>query len=890
MMIRINRAHDGKVIEVKQALSQFNSIDDLLHAISLATAIPSDGIICMTGDGAQLNDELLATLSTEDQGQTTEFFVFNRDFLYTDVDVLSQDLAVEPALAPAPSSIDLVQPPTPRSLEAIVAWSHSILEYVHSHASTSQHHHSALSTIQRSTSVALLNLLSHSHNVKDGSLSAKVSNEGQLGRMQRLLGGYQRDLEILGLVRVNPALLPPSSGSSSKRTLGDFVSRVKMGAVADACNRVFEELQSQQNELAGNSSQLEADTRDLTSEVEGTSIDPSTETLEEALQAETRAEELTAYLVDTCSPDSNGWPVADKLDGSTINEIQQAVEELYLLDEVARESVRRLTADKNDMTARCLSLLGDISSLQSDYADLSAGLAAFDTELKSGRVDGFRHLTRLNNMLWAYGATVIEIVRRREFTKYFLAKSQALAELMAKASSRERKRRNKYRTSIAGQLPWEVKGMDEAPPSLEISTSRSTETTPELDRQDLQGLLQLIGEIEDTLAKADAISGDSSGGPLARSKKDLQELIARLDSLDDEFAVLVEKNLLGLDEDWEGGSEDGNGSDSSDGDMIKKPTRRRVNNGSRAGDDILAITQKENERLQQENRDLNKQAEAREMSDHQRYQSELTALRSECSAARLENRRLKEELNSVTREKASAMSEVETLRGDVDLERERRLNMQEELSLLRKEAQAARKEEEQARREASEEAERLAEAELHVQDLQNELEEARAARIDASNRIESLLSEGSNVEKELSAAQEHIEDLLAQLGQARQDAREARDAHAEAEATKERLVRSHRAEADGDRAILEENLREHRSELETARAELERIKDTTKAEVEAAQTLRGQLRGADEAHEELVKTMEAAKDASAEAELAMRHPTKSYTSSTCAVFFKVSFR
>jgi hypothetical protein len=47
------------------------SIDDLLHAISLATAIPSDGIICMTGDGAQLNDDLLSTLSAEQHGETT---------------------------------------------------------------------------------------------------------------------------------------------------------------------------------------------------------------------------------------------------------------------------------------------------------------------------------------------------------------------------------------------------------------------------------------------------------------------------------------------------------------------------------------------------------------------------------------------------------------------------------------------------------------------------------------------------------------------------------------------------------------------------------------------------------------------------------------------------
>lgn len=791
-----------------------------------------------------------------------DFFVFNREYLYADVETLSQELAEDPALAEGPAQIELVQPPTPRSLEAIVIWAQNIADYVHAHTSTCRHHHSALGVIQSSAAVALQNLLSHSGNVKVGSSSTREGSQRELQRMRDLLGGYQRDLEILSLVDVNPRLLP-SNNSASKRTLVDFISRSKMGAVADACHKVYTELHASLEELESNSEQLERDTSDLQNEVENTSIQPSTETLEEAVQAEARAVELVDFLLETCSPDANGWPVADKLDAATIGQIQEAVKELYLLDEVARESVRRLTADKNDMTARSLTLLGDISGVQSDYAELSVGLSAFDAELHSKKVEGFRHLARLNKVFWAYGATVVEVIRRREFAKHFLGKSQALAELMAKVSARERKRRGKYRSDVAGQLPWEVKGLDEAPPSLEISTSRSSGLAPELDRQDLDNLLQLVQDIEETLAKADAINGDSSGEALSQVKEVLQQMISRLDSMDDEFHALVEENLLGLDEDDEGD----NGSESSDGEATKRPRQRRLNGDSES----LQAARKENERLQQEVRDLLRQAEERERSDHEQHHTELNSLRAESSAARSENRKLQEEVDDAKREHSATKSQLDALRSEVETERERRLNMQEELSMLRKETQAARKAEAEARREATEEAEHLAEAELHVQDLQAELEEAKAARIDASNRIENLLSEGSNIEKELSSAQERIEDLMGQLEQARQEAREARDAHAEAEAAKERVIRHHRAEADGDRAILEENLREKSAALDDLRSELERVREGTQVEADAVQTLRSQLRGADEAHEELVKAMEAAKDASADAELAKRH-------------------
>jgi autophagy-related protein 11 len=48
--------------------------------------------------------------------------------------------------------------------------------------------------------------------------------------------------------------------------------------------------------------------------------------------------------------------------------------------------------------------------------------------------NSFVHIQRLHNMLYAYGATVIEIVRRKEFAAFFFARAQAVLEVMAKLS------------------------------------------------------------------------------------------------------------------------------------------------------------------------------------------------------------------------------------------------------------------------------------------------------------------------------------------------------------------------------------------------------------------------------------------------------------------------
>lgn len=931
--MRVIRAYDGLSIVVNQPLSQFASLDDLLDTLSLATEIPSDAIICMTSDGSQLKQELLdqiiqqtttspsASSSTAvakphpssssthqvqrhdspSEANTQEFFVYNREFLYTDPTELAAELAEHAVLEPVPSipETELSFPPTPKSLEALVSWSAEIAHLVTAHEHTCRDLLQRITLIARSLQVALANLRDHADNIEKGA-KALIDDVAQkeLTRMQTLLQGYERDLRILGMVWIHPRLqstsaqmanaAAASSSTSAQngninaqsavtkpkhRTLGDYISKSKMSAVADACNRVYSELRERIERIETDLSLVRTDTQGLSEEVESTTPEVADETYQRVMEAETRTRQLQAFIQSTCSPDAQGWPVADKIDQGTFDEIVNSSNELLLLDEVVREGVQRLTQDRNDILERSLHLLIDISGIQSEFTETGSLLAAVDADLHSNKLDGFKHLHRLKNMLWAYGATVVEVVRRREFAKHFLGKSQSLAELMAKLSASEWKRRQFYRSDVSSLLPWEVKGMDDKPPSLEITTPRvSSEGMADLGLDDLKALYELLDQV-DLRLREDAEGTEGAASPIPEVKAALQSLAAALRDLDDEFIHLVNHQLLNHEDGEEGSDEEGDdsGSDTS----IR--ARRRLRRRQRLTASLAAANDEELAQLRGELAAIKAAKEEAERTFNADNETRTLGLKAEIETLKRQVETAKSDVYKLEAEKREAYGKIDTIGADLELERERRLNMVDEVNQLRRDLEQSHRTEAEARQETMEEADRVAELEAQAHELHVELEEAKSARVDASNRIEALLSEGSSAEGELRTAQARIDELTVQLSNAHAEAAKAREAAAEVEAAKERQIRSYRAEADGDRAILEEKVRALKADLDAkekllekqatiaTRAEQSRIPDR-----EAIELLRGQLRAADVAHEEIVREMDRAKELADEAEAARR--------------------
>jgi chromosome segregation ATPase len=931
--MRVIRAHDGRSILVNQPLSHFASLDDLLDCFSLATEIPSDAIICMASDGSQLKQELLdrivqqsatstsassstvaarphpsastshpSTPETNPGSHTHEFFVYNRDFLYTDPTELAAELAEHAVLEPVPPfpQAEITFPPTPKSLEALVAWTAEIATLVADHEHTCRDLLNRITLIARSLQVALANLRDHADNIENGA-KALIDDVAQkeLTRMNSLLQGYERDLRILGMVSIHPRLqssgaqmstttsATTASGSTQNgqsngsaaaakpkhRTLGDYISKSKMSAVADACQRVFNELRERIERIDVDLTLIRNDTQGLSDEVEATTPEVAEETYQRVAEALARTRELHAFIESTCSPDAQGWPVADKIDRATFDRIVSSANELLLLNEVAREAVQRLTQDRNDILERSLHLLVDISGIQSEFTETGSLLAAVDADLHSNKLDGFKHLHRLKNMLWAYGATVVEVVRRREFSKHFLGKSQSLAELMAKLSASEWKRRQFYRSDVSSLLPWEVKGMDDKPPSLEITTPRvSNEGTADLSPADLQALYELLDQV-DLRLREEAEGEDAAASPIPEVKAALQSLAAALQDLDDEFIHLVNLQLLNKEDDEDGSDDDADESGSDTSIRARKRERRR----KRLTASLAAANDQELAQLRRELAAVKAAKDEAERALKAEGESRALGLKAEIETLKRQLETGKSDATQREADRREAQNRIDALVADLEVERERRLNMVDEVNQLRRDLEQSHRSEAEAKQEAMEDAERVAELEAQAHELHVELEEAKVARIDASKRIEALLSEGSSAEDELRTAQARIDELTEQLSNAHAEAAKARETTAEVEAVKERQIRSYRAEADGDRAILEEKVRALKAELDAkvqllqqqtaiaSRAEQSRIPDR-----EAIELLRGQLQAADVAHEEIVKEMDRAKEIADEAEASRR--------------------
>ena len=88
---------------------------------------------------------------------------------------------------------------------------------------------------------------------------------------------------------------------------------------------------------------------------------------------------------------------------------------------------------QNSYTERFIGALRQISILNNYVVELPAALATLQNSLRAKT--SFSHIQRLHNMLYAYGATVVEIVRRKEFGMSCFVWIQDMALTMYKPRS-----------------------------------------------------------------------------------------------------------------------------------------------------------------------------------------------------------------------------------------------------------------------------------------------------------------------------------------------------------------------------------------------------------------------------------------------------------------------
>ncbi|EJF59536.1 hypothetical protein DICSQDRAFT_156224 [Dichomitus squalens LYAD-421 SS1] len=763
-MIQLCRAEDGVVVELDTSLWDLERLDSLDHFIYEKTGVPPEAIWAYLSDGRPLKaDNVRELAGLEDQ----TVYVFNKTYLSSDLEQVLHDLHYEPQLQPLVEDAIASTPPF-RISQLASSYVQAALAHVEhiNRTLTSLHYQ------QRALQISSSALDHHVLAISDTFEALAGIAERELDRQAKLLGGLEADLEIVSRVRVHKEFLSAAvrramEAGDKGRTLGDYVSRVKMQQVAASCVKTHEELKARFEDVQEAMARLSRGGDEVRHAVGNNS------SIEDGEACARRAQEL--------------WEKISTLNASVERPgvaPEKALQEFRQLDDALRIEVERIADIKNVYTEQCMYTIRRISELNTDIVAIPSAMSALQASFRAKT--SFSHIARLHSMLYAYGATIVEIVRRKEFARFFYQRAQSILEVMAKLSSNERKRRQAYKNEVQGELPFEVKAIDDAVPNIDFSPSGSNDFPYTLERVDIDEFLRVLDDLERFARDAKDPAAEAS---VQETRSKLDKLIGKMDSLESGFDRIAERSLLS--------------------------TSRLLSHRRRTTEDEQAYAE-----LQIQLQELHQQKDEQDAVHRQSraaLEAELAELRDSLQMSETARGQLERDLHAT--------------RAQLESEATSRRILDERNSEMSKEADAKR---EALSRALSEATEQTRSAELLRQQLaqvKDEFEAVKALESTNAGKISLLLEEQAKTLRRLEEARARGEDLEAQIQAARGESDDVKRALVEAAKEKDRLLRAqasehdrllrdHIAEADGDRAVLEHQFSELRAALEDAERHL----------------------------------------------------------------------
>ncbi|KAG1745295.1 putative peripheral membrane protein [Suillus lakei] len=744
-MIQICRAEDGESYQVNANLRDierhlFCRRGSLEAFLNQETGVDQDAILAYLSDGTRLRtDNVRELVGAHDQ----TIYVFNKYYLDFDLNDVLHELRVNPPLEPPiEESISTTPPYRPSQLAAsYLRTAHTHLEHiVHTVATLHRQHQAA----RIASSSLELNVLAIA-DVFDG---IAVTVRKDLERQAALLAGLGADLEIISRVRINVEFMSPSvrnaiENGERPRTLGDYVSNVRMKQVADACGRTHEELRAQFQNAEKSAARLTNGTDSVRATVMNTQIlegaDASGRRAQEILE---KASDITAAL-ESPATDPNSLLRVDE------NALTDALQNAY--------------------TEQCIGVLRQISALNIDIVQLPTTLSNLQAKFRTK--NSFSHIQRLHNMLYAYGATVVEIVRRKEF-----------------GHASERKRRQVYRGEVHGQLPFDTKGMDDVVPTIDFSPSGSKDGSYSLSRGDIDVLLQVLSDLE---SWARSSSDPVAMGSVQEARSAVDRLIAKMDNLEAGFDRIAERSLLSA--------------------SRLSSSRRRLTEADEHAFQELAEQLRETQEAQANQEKLIQQ-------ERTSFQAEIHRLHSDLQTTELTSHSERERADVLERELHQAKAQIESEVAARRILERRNLELAQDLEKERRNHVLALAD-------ATEQTRAVEVMRQELSQVRSQSEEVKALEARNASKVAQLVEEQATTLRNLEAARARGENLETQIQTARSECEEVNRALKNTNTEKDRLLRlqanehdrimrDHIAEADGDRAVLEHQFSELRAQLE----------------------------------------------------------------------------
>ncbi|CAG8434949.1 7703_t:CDS:10 [Ambispora gerdemannii] len=587
--MKLFRAETGKRLAVRKSIDGLDTLKAELETIS---GIPRASQILMTSFGMELVPDMMAEATQAEGKDEYIIFLFNRELLdasVKNVDSLSENPILEtPVIASAAAAARKNPTKLRRTWEnvnlteecgeyiklfqALQAQGQSYVRSAGTHAEICERFYQEQRVQLMALGVAMTNLNSHSRSIAEAHQDFYTYAVKEISKNDQIIKSVPENFELMRRITIHPELLRLLR-KDSKLTqqppyvLINFVDVDELSALAKKGREVFEHLSKQVSDLDQNVRLVQEGTENLqkksfnghfpSMETQLTkvrelfeSIKKFSETLERDLE---RVKSKVANLLNPSSSnnDTNVSSAAIK----TIEAFEQLasihardyIPDMEKRDQNIREQVKIFTRWKNTFTVTLISSLQEISKLESSLARIPNTLSELVTQI---REQDYKRLWDVHQIPLAYGMTIVEIVRRKEYTKLLLEKSHVVAEVMAHFRELEQKRRDVYRLELKKHVPFNLPALDENPPSCEISMPNiRDDQLPEFSREDIQAFLDLISQMSSPHTNQRPISqqtksvrqSQASEDPYLALQNTLIKSFGQLEGMNADFQRIVEK-------------------------------------------------------------------------------------------------------------------------------------------------------------------------------------------------------------------------------------------------------------------------------------------------------------------------------------------------------------
>lgn len=331
-------------------------------------------------------------------------------------------------------------------------WALDVADVVRNGVDVLQKYSDEAEVIARSTTVALDNLKSHVGTLQSKFQKTQRWAHDVLDEHKSALSDWQASTDVLKELPVRKdivkVLQPGGCDSTNGTTLHELVD--------------IDRILKAESDLFGASDVFQRKLQELTKSVEAslqsaakvqeygdsgpTSYGDSSGLLEES---ETLAKRISTDYEEVLRFQDNAKFIS-LASRRALVQTQELLPTLQTIATETRQAVTSVYEDRKSLLDKCLKTLRDISTIESGLGELQSQITALDVEPRGN--DGLESMNRIFQLPVAYGLTLIEAIRRSEWSNQVRSEIDTLHEDMAQQKDDEQRRRKKWVKAMSDYL------------------------------------------------------------------------------------------------------------------------------------------------------------------------------------------------------------------------------------------------------------------------------------------------------------------------------------------------------------------------------------------------------------------------------------------------------